>query len=76
MNEYFQNYEIYVGDNPDYTQNSKCEGGPFMRTDDPTMMNLPTSTPFPIIGVVPHQREASGSMAKKFGATKRANTLP
>ena len=26
----FQNYEIYIGDNSDYTLNSKCAGGPFM----------------------------------------------
>ena len=30
----FQNYEIYIGNNSDYTQNSKCAGGPFMLTDD------------------------------------------
>ena len=30
----FQNYEIYIGNDSDYTKNSKCPGGPFMRTDD------------------------------------------
>ena len=36
VNEYFQNYEVYVGDDPNYELNSdwKCPGGPFMKTDD------------------------------------------
>ena len=33
-NDRFQNYEIYVGDNPDRNYNAKCEGGPFMKVDD------------------------------------------
>lgn len=30
----FQNFEIYIGNNEDYSKNNKCAGGPFMRTDD------------------------------------------
>ena len=30
----FQNYEIYIGNDSDYTNNNKCAGGPFMRTND------------------------------------------
>ena len=33
--EYFQNYEIYIGNDPDFNKNAKCAGGPFLRTDDP-----------------------------------------
>lgn len=29
-----QNFEIHIGDNSDYSQNSKCAGGPFLRVDD------------------------------------------
>ena len=32
--EYFQNYNIYIGNDPDYTKNASCAGGPFLRTDD------------------------------------------
>ena len=35
MNEWFQNYRLYIGDNPDYQKNPECPGGPFMRTNDP-----------------------------------------
>ena len=31
----FQNYEVYIGDNSDWTKNLKCPGGPFMTLDDP-----------------------------------------
>ena len=34
LNEYFQNYEIYIGDDATYTNNPKCAGGPFMKTSD------------------------------------------
>ena len=34
-NEWFQNFRVYIGDDPDYTKNQECPGGPFMRTDDP-----------------------------------------
>lgn len=30
QNEYFQNFEVYIGNSPDYSQNPKCPGGPFM----------------------------------------------
>ena len=30
-----QNFEIYIGNDPDYLQNSKCPGGPFMKVGDP-----------------------------------------
>ena len=30
----FQNYEIYIGNDSDYRNNIKCDGGPFMRTDN------------------------------------------
>lgn len=37
LDEYkFQNFEIYIGNDSDYTKNNKCAGGPFMRTDDST----------------------------------------
>ena len=28
-----QNYEIYIGDSPDYSQNTKVPGGPFLHPD-------------------------------------------
>ena len=28
-----QNYELYIGDSPDYIQNSKVPGGPFLHPD-------------------------------------------
>ena len=34
VNEYFQNYEIYIGDDATYTNNAKCPGGPFMQTSN------------------------------------------
>ena len=34
MNEWMQNYDLHIGDDPDYTKNPKCIGGPFMQTDD------------------------------------------
>ena len=33
-NQWLQNYEIYIGDDPSYANNPKCPGGPFMRTAD------------------------------------------
>ena len=30
----YQNYNIYIGDSVDYTDNTKCEGGPFLNVDD------------------------------------------
>lgn len=35
-NYFLQNYNIYVGENSDYSLNTPCEGGPFMQIDDPT----------------------------------------
>ena len=32
---YFQNYEIHIGDSPDYETNTKCAGGPFLNAEDP-----------------------------------------
>ena len=32
---FFQNYEIYIGNDSDYTKNTKCAGGPFLHPDDP-----------------------------------------
>jgi len=31
---YFQNYELYIGDSPNYAANPKCAGGPYMQTSD------------------------------------------
>ena len=31
---WLQNFEIYIGNSSDYTKNSKCLGGPFMKVDD------------------------------------------
>ena len=36
----FQNYEIYIGDSTDWSQNTKCPGGPFMRYDDPSSFSV------------------------------------
>ena len=36
----FQNYEIYIGDSSDWSQNTKCPGGPFMRYDDPNSFSV------------------------------------
>ena len=35
VEEFFQNYEIYIGNDSDYNKNAKCAGGPFLRIDDP-----------------------------------------
>ena len=34
VSKLYQNYNIYIGDNVDYTDNTKCEGGPFLNVDD------------------------------------------
>lgn len=31
-----QNFEIYIGNSEDYSENKKCPGGPHMRVDDPS----------------------------------------
>ena len=33
--QYFENYEIYIGNDSDYNNNQKCAGGPFLNVDDP-----------------------------------------
>ena len=33
---FFQNYEIYIGNNTDYSKNHKCAGGPFLNPNEPT----------------------------------------
>ena len=33
--QYMTNFEIYIGNDPNYLLNPRCPGGPFMRTDDP-----------------------------------------
>ena len=35
LEEFFQNYEIYIGNDSDYNNNAKCAGGPFLRIDEP-----------------------------------------
>ena len=30
-----QNFDVHVGNDPDYTKNPKCPGGPFMVVGDP-----------------------------------------
>ena len=32
---FFQNYEIYIGNDSSYMNNKKCAGGPFLHQDDP-----------------------------------------
>ena len=32
--EWMHNVDVYIGDNADYTMNSKCAGGPFMKLTD------------------------------------------
>ena len=32
--QWLQNFEIYVGNVKTYSKNSKCPGGPFLKTDD------------------------------------------
>ena len=31
----YQNYDIHIGNDPDYTKNQKCAGGPHLQFDDP-----------------------------------------
>ena len=31
----FQNYNIFIGNESDYTKNQKCAGGPFLQIDEP-----------------------------------------
>ena len=33
---------IYIGDDPDYTKNPQCPGGPFMQTNDPKFFSTIT----------------------------------
>ena len=34
FSELFQNFEIFIGNDSDFTQNARCPGGPFQRLDD------------------------------------------
>ena len=34
FHKWFQNYHIYIGDEEDFTKNTRCAGGPFMHVDD------------------------------------------
>ena len=34
-NELLQNYDIYIGENENYSQNTRCAGGPFLKINDP-----------------------------------------
>ena len=33
-NQYFQNYQIYIGKSATYSNNALCSGGPFMKVGD------------------------------------------
>ena len=33
--KFLQNYELHIGNDPNYLLNPKCAGGSFLRTDDP-----------------------------------------
>ena len=33
-NEYLQNLMIYIGNDPEATKNQRCQGSPFMTTDE------------------------------------------
>ena len=44
LNERVQNYNVHIGDDPDYTKNPQCAGGPFMRTDDPNSYSTLSNT--------------------------------
>ena len=46
-NYWVQNYDVHIGDDPNYLNNPKCAGSPFMRTDDP---NSYTSGGFTAVG--------------------------
>ena len=37
--KYLQNFEIYIGDDPEWANNPKCPGGPFMNINDLTSYN-------------------------------------
>ena len=32
-NQYFQNFNLFIGDSIDWNKNQRCPGGPFMKTD-------------------------------------------
>ena len=36
LNEWFHDYDVYIGDSSDYLENKKCDGGPFMGLTDPS----------------------------------------
>ena len=35
VSQLFQNYNIFIGNETDYTKNQKCAGGPFLQIDEP-----------------------------------------
>lgn len=37
--DHFQNFQVYIGESTDYTQNPKCPGGPFLQKSDPNSMS-------------------------------------
>ena len=43
-NFWVQNYDVHIGDDPNYLNNPKCAGSPFMRTDDPNSYTSGTYT--------------------------------
>lgn len=57
--ELFQNFEVYIGDDPVYSNNPKCPGGPFMLWEDQNSFTTVT------------QKDASGNLitvnAWKYG---------
>ena len=43
-NKWVQNFDVHIGDDPNYLNNPKCAGSPFMRTDDPNSYTSGTYT--------------------------------
>ena len=33
--KFLQNYDIYIGNSPNFEENTKCAGGPFLDPSDP-----------------------------------------
>ena len=34
LKNFFQNYEVFIGNSSNYTENTKCAGGPFLDPSD------------------------------------------
>ena len=41
---WLQNFQVHIGDSHDYTKNTACPGGPFLKTDDSKNYNADSAS--------------------------------